>query len=123
MTRRWRWCWACSTRSTACGAKCAGCAMRSRRSRQKSAKRSARHCRRDGSVHRVYACGRRAGAFPEAAMPTEAETASGRVSFAFYLQARLVLDLITLRGARMADENKYPGAYPQLVTKIIASYV
>jgi predicted transcriptional regulator len=23
----------------------------------------------------------------------------------------------------MADENKYPGAYPQLVTKIIASYV
>src|SRR5205085_5797018 len=41
MMRRSRWCWACSTKSTACDARCGACATRSNSSRPKSATQSA----------------------------------------------------------------------------------
>src|SRR4051794_19039975 len=44
MTRRCRWCWDCSTRSTACGVRCAACATRSNSSRPRCATQSAAPC-------------------------------------------------------------------------------
>jgi predicted transcriptional regulator len=48
----------------------------------------------------------------------------GRPACDLQCYPNVVLDFVTLnRGAEMAGEAKYQGAYPQLVTKIIASYV
>src|SRR5437762_7400151 len=50
MTRRCRWCWDCSTKSTAFGARCAVCAMRSSSSRPRCATQSAAPSRPRGAA-------------------------------------------------------------------------
>src|SRR5260370_34963975 len=68
MTRRCRWCSACSTRCTASGARCAACATLSNSSRPRCARRSAAPCR--GPEAKACRFG------PRASRPHAAETAA-----------------------------------------------